>query len=80
MSYTRTTKSCSQDDAFPAGYQDFDVVHHYILSNDPNVQLRVRRRGRNGTVSTFPTIPADTLPTKRDMGVHGDDAVARQDE
>ncbi|XP_017960267.1 TRPL translocation defect protein 14 isoform X1 [Drosophila navojoa] len=31
---------------FPA-FQDFDVVHHYLLSGGPKVQARLRKRGQN---------------------------------
>ncbi|XP_023175167.1 TRPL translocation defect protein 14 isoform X2 [Drosophila hydei] len=31
---------------FPAPFQDFDVVHHYLLSGGPKVQARLRKRGQ----------------------------------
>lgn len=36
------------DVEFPP-YQDFDVVHNYLQSNNPKTQARLRKRGQKGT-------------------------------
>jgi len=33
-------------DEFPTGFQDFYVVHDYLQANDPNMQMRLRKRGQ----------------------------------
>lgn len=35
------------DSVFPP-FQDFDVVHHYLVSSSPKVQCRLRKRGKRG--------------------------------
>lgn len=35
------------ESAFPP-FQDFDVVHHYLQSNNPRMQARLRKRGQKG--------------------------------
>uniref|UniRef100_T1KQV0 NadR/Ttd14 AAA domain-containing protein n=2 Tax=Tetranychus urticae TaxID=32264 RepID=T1KQV0_TETUR len=37
----------SHDSIFPP-YQDFEVVHDYLVTNNPRVQSRLRKRGQNG--------------------------------
>ena len=34
--------------AFPLHFQDFDVRHDLLLNNDPNTQVRIRKRGQRG--------------------------------
>lgn len=43
------------DDAFP-DFQDFDVVHHYLQSNGPKVQARLRKRGQKGNWTYIHTL------------------------
>ena len=31
--------------------QDFEVQHDYLLSSDPQTQIRIRKRGQNGMTS-----------------------------
>ena len=31
--------------------QDFEVQHDYLLSSDPQAQIRIRKRGQNGMTS-----------------------------
>ena len=40
-------KSMPPDTLFPP-YQDFDVVHDYLTTNNPKIQSRLRKRGQNG--------------------------------
>ena len=32
---------------FPVSHQDFNVVHNYLVSNSPDVQARIRKRGQS---------------------------------
>ncbi|XP_037077965.1 TRPL translocation defect protein 14-like [Pollicipes pollicipes] len=41
--------------AFP-GFQDFEVVHHYLNTGSKRMQTRLRKRGQNGTWSYTHTI------------------------
>lgn len=41
---------------FPKEFQQFDVVHDYLLSDDPNVQTRIRKRGQNDRWSYTSTV------------------------
>ncbi|KAM0726308.1 TRPL translocation defect protein 14 [Formica fusca] len=43
------------DTEFPA-FQDFDVVHNYLQSNNPKMQARLRKRGQKGHWSYIHTI------------------------
>ncbi|XP_066594018.1 TRPL translocation defect protein 14 isoform X2 [Prorops nasuta] len=43
------------DSEFPA-FQDFDVVHNYLQSNNPKMQARLRKRGQKGHWSYIHTI------------------------
>ncbi|XP_014609180.1 PREDICTED: uncharacterized protein LOC106789474 [Polistes canadensis] len=43
------------DSEFPP-YQDFDVVHNYLQSNNPKMQARLRKRGQKGHWSYIHTI------------------------
>lgn len=36
-----------RDELFPP-FQDFNVVSHYLMSNQQGVQTRLRKRGQNG--------------------------------
>ena len=38
------------DSEFPP-FQDFDVVHNYLQSNNPKMQARLRKRGQKGSFS-----------------------------
>ena len=38
---------------FPS-YQDFEVEHHYLLSNNEHTQCRIRKRGQKGKLSACP--------------------------
>lgn len=38
------------EDNFPP-FQDFDVVHDYLISHNPKIQYRLRKRGQGGTWS-----------------------------
>lgn len=40
-------KKVPADDFFPP-YQDFEVVHDYLTTNNPRIQSRLRKRGQNG--------------------------------
>ncbi|RWS07739.1 uncharacterized protein B4U79_14730 [Dinothrombium tinctorium] len=40
-------KSLPPDNIFPS-YQDFEVVHDYIVTSNPKIQSRLRKRGQNG--------------------------------
>ncbi|XP_055316408.1 TRPL translocation defect protein 14 isoform X2 [Sitodiplosis mosellana] len=44
------------DSEFPADFQDFDVVHHYLQSNGPKCQARLRKRGQKGNWSYTHTL------------------------
>lgn len=39
-------KSMPNDELFEANFQDFNVIHNYLVSNSPNVQARIRKRGQ----------------------------------
>ena len=39
---------CALYQAFPPHFQDFDVRHDLLLNNDPNTQVRIRKRGQRG--------------------------------
>ncbi|GIY25938.1 TRPL translocation defect protein 14 [Caerostris extrusa] len=39
------------DDMFPP-FQDFEVVHDYLVTSNPKVQARLRKRGQNGKTVT----------------------------
>ncbi|XP_058805372.1 TRPL translocation defect protein 14 isoform X2 [Phymastichus coffea] len=43
------------DTAFPP-FQDFDVVHNYLQSNNPKTQARLRKRGQKGHWSYIHTL------------------------
>lgn len=43
------------DNVFP-DFQDFDVVHHYLQSNGPKVQARLRKRGQKGNWTYIHTL------------------------
>ncbi|XP_076627662.1 TRPL translocation defect 14 isoform X3 [Colletes latitarsis] len=43
------------DNEFPP-FQDFDVVHNYLQSNNPKMQARLRKRGQKGHWSYIHTI------------------------
>ncbi|XP_001600611.1 TRPL translocation defect protein 14 isoform X3 [Nasonia vitripennis] len=43
------------DSAFPP-FQDFDVVHNYLQSNNPKTQARLRKRGQKGHWSYIHTL------------------------
>ncbi|XP_033353439.1 TRPL translocation defect protein 14 isoform X5 [Bombus vosnesenskii] len=43
------------DSGFPP-FQDFDVVHNYLQSNNPKMQARLRKRGQKGHWSYIHTI------------------------
>lgn len=43
------------DSEFP-DFQDFDVVHHYLQSNGPKCQARLRKRGQKGNWSYTHTL------------------------
>ena len=36
------------DEAFPEGFRDFEVIHHYLQQTTKNMQIRLRKRGRKG--------------------------------
>lgn len=40
------------DNEFPP-FQDFDVVHNYLQSNNPKMQARLRKRGQKGKRKVF---------------------------
>lgn len=40
------------DSEFP-DFQDFDVVHHYLQSNGPKCQARLRKRGQKSNYTNF---------------------------
>lgn len=42
------------DEVFPP-FQDFDVVHDYLVSPNPRIQSRLRKRGQNGNWSYLHT-------------------------
>lgn len=35
------------NEVFPHGYQDFTVIHDYLQTNTPKMQVRLRKRGQN---------------------------------
>lgn len=37
-------------------YQDFDVVHDYLITSNPKIQSRIRKRGQNGNWSYQQTV------------------------
>jgi len=37
-------------------FQDFEVVHHYLISPNPKIQYRLRKRGQNGKFSYQHTV------------------------
>ncbi|KAL3191608.1 hypothetical protein MRX96_059705 [Rhipicephalus microplus] len=43
------------DSAFPS-YQDFDVVHDYLITSNPKAQSRLRKRGQHNCWSYMHTI------------------------
>lgn len=36
-------------DSFPVEFQDFNVVHNYLVSNSYKIQARIRKRGQSST-------------------------------
>ncbi len=36
----------AQKKDFPTVYQDFNVVHNYLISNTDKIQARIRKRGQ----------------------------------
>ncbi|KAF8766346.1 TRPL translocation defect protein 14 like protein [Argiope bruennichi] len=42
------------DDMFPP-FQDFEVVHDYLVTSNPKIQARLRKRGQNGNWSYMHT-------------------------
>lgn len=40
------------DSEFPP-FQDFDVVHNYLQSNNPKMQARLRKRGQKGSRDSY---------------------------
>ncbi|XP_042899659.1 TRPL translocation defect protein 14 isoform X2 [Parasteatoda tepidariorum] len=44
----------ASDEEFPR-YQDFEVVHHYLVTSNPKVQARLRKRGQKGNWSYLHT-------------------------
>lgn len=55
------------DSEFPP-FQDFDVVHNYLQSNNPKMQARLRKRGQKGKL--LPCDRRKTLVSFRDPIVH----------
>lgn len=41
---------------FPKNYQDFNVIHNYLVSNSPKIQARIRKRGQSNVWSYTYTV------------------------
>ena len=48
VSFSITFDGCFDFFKFEANFQDFNVIHNYLVSNSPNVQARIRKRGQAG--------------------------------
>jgi len=44
------------DEAFPEGFRDFEVIHHYLQQTTKNMQIRLRKRGRKGKFTYIHTL------------------------
>lgn len=47
---------CPTDLSVFPPYQDFDVVHDYLITSNPKIQSRIRKRGQNGNWSYQQTV------------------------
>lgn len=57
------------DDKFPAGFQDFDVIHHYLQTKSPKMQARLRKRGQNGNYNSIISYLHDLLEKPRKYSI-----------